>query len=119
MIIERELDCRYIKIDTEAKTMTSGVRIRDVDLIIRMNEVKFANLRMLSESFRDEIGLGPALQILTDANVPADSPLWELGRKGVPRWDLLVTSSTSSLTTCGAMVSICFQPTLTTSTSFG
>ena len=81
MIIERELDGRYIKIDTEAKTMTSGIRIRG-NLIIRMDEVKFANLRVLSETFRDEIGLGPARQILTDAGVPADSPLWELGRKG-------------------------------------
>lgn len=40
------------------------------------------NLVMLSENFRDGVGYGPAVALLTEWEVPHESPLWTLGHKG-------------------------------------
>ena len=80
MFIYHEDRERIIEIDTDKKTLRSVVKVRG-EQIERLN-LTFLNLTVLSEHFRDEIGLGPALQILTDNKVDAASPLWTLGAKG-------------------------------------
>lgn len=80
MFIYHEDRERIIEIDTDKKTLRSVVKVGG-EQIERLN-LAFLNLTVLSEHFRDEIGLGPALQILTDNRVDSDSPLWTLGAKG-------------------------------------
>ena len=82
MIIVHEDQVWEIMIDTVAKQLTTVVKLRSGDRITRYDAAQFINLMTLSEHFRDEVGLGLALQILTDNKIDSDSPLWTLGAKG-------------------------------------
>lgn len=71
---------KIVEINTDKKTLLVGVKVGGE--VIWRTDLTFLNLTVLSEHFRDEVGLGPALQILTDNKIGADSPLWTLGAKG-------------------------------------
>ena len=80
MFIYHEDRERIVEINTDKKTLLCGIKVRGE--VIWRTDLTFLNLTVLSEHFRDEVGLGTALQILTDNKVDASSPLWTLGAKG-------------------------------------
>lgn len=78
MIYSGEIDGKWVEIDTEKCHLI--VCLPEFDLI--KYDDTFANLYVLSEHFRDEVFLGPAMDFLEKHNVPKDSMLWSLGAKG-------------------------------------
>lgn len=50
--------------------------------VLRGGSGYYSNLLILSEALRDAIGYGLAYELLEKFNVPKESPLFKLGRKG-------------------------------------
>lgn len=81
MIYHGILDDNDVMIDTDdgsiliAKQMSNGTWVETLNY-------RAPNLVMLSESFRDQVGYGVAVELLTQWAVPETSPLWTLGHKG-------------------------------------